>query len=93
MARAIKFAVVMVCILCILAICIAPLVDLPAANLRSYQVAVMLLCWLVASAFSLILSTLKPFVCVRPPTFGPADQTRWRVDVPMHMKVSTILRC
>lgn len=56
MARAFKFAVVALCLLCIVAICIAPLVDLPATNLRSYQAVVMLLWGLIASAFVLAFS-------------------------------------
>ena len=90
MARAIKFGVVIVCLLCILAICIAPLVDLPATNLRAYQVVLLLLSTLILAAFSLLF------------TYSPADigttstsivrrKIRLRVDDPM--KLSTILRC
>jgi hypothetical protein len=94
MARAVKFAVVMVCMLCILAVCISPLVDLPATNLRSYQMAVILLGGLVAGAFSLLLFVLKPLVCIRrlfSGLMGRMDRTRWRVSFPMH--VATVLRC
>jgi len=62
MARAIKFAVVAVCLLCILAICIAPLVDLPATSLRTYQLALVLMWSLMASAFCLILSASQLFI-------------------------------
>jgi hypothetical protein len=94
MARAVKFAVVLVCMLCILAVCISPLVDLPATNLRSYQMAVILLWGLVAGAFSLALFALKPLVCIWEMFSGlmdRMDRTRWRMSSPMH--VSAVLRC
>lgn len=64
MAKAIQLAIVVLCLACILAILIAPLADLPATNLRSYQVAVVLLWGLIAGALLIAFSRLKPFSLV-----------------------------
>jgi hypothetical protein len=92
MGKAIKFAVVAVCLLCILAICIAPLVDLPATSLRSYQTVVVLLWGLIAAAFFLALSAFKPLAALWVASSGlrPRDP-EWRTDAPL--KFSTVLRC
>jgi hypothetical protein len=50
MARFIRVAAAIFCALCVLAICIAPLVDLPDTNLRSYHLAMLLLFSLMAGA-------------------------------------------
>lgn len=91
MARAIKFVVVVVCAVCIVAICIAPFADLPATNLRSYQMAVMLMWSLIASAFSLILSVLKPLFRIWTMLFGPIDREACRTDT--HTQAFSVLRC
>jgi hypothetical protein len=90
MARAIKFVIVAVCLLCILAICIAPLVDLPATSLRSYQAVVILLSTLIGAAFFLL--ALRPGLGLRTTSSSLVrPKIRWRVDAPM--KMSAILRC
>jgi type VI protein secretion system component VasK len=92
MAKAIKFAVVAVCLLCILAICIAPLVDLPATNLRSYQAAAVLLWGLIATAFALAASSWKSLVSIRVTSpILPRRKIEWWIDSPI--KLSSILRC
>ncbi|MEO6817090.1 MAG: hypothetical protein ABI177_10345 [Edaphobacter sp.] len=92
MAKAIKFAVVAVCLLCILAVCIAPLVDLPSTNLRSYQAAVFLLWGLIATAFALAASFSKSLVSIRITSSTlPPRKIAWWIDSPM--KLSSILRC
>jgi len=91
MAKAIKFAVVVLCLSCILAICIAPLADLPATNLRSYQMAVMLMWSLIASAFSLILTALKPIFRLWHSLFEPVEEELWHRDV--RMDAFAVLRC
>jgi len=55
-----KFVVVTVCLLCILAVCISPVVDLPATSLRSYQAVVILLSVLMSAAFCLLLFMSTP---------------------------------
>ena len=60
MVRFIRVAAAVFCALCVLAICIAPLVDLPDTNLRSYHLAVLLLCSLMAGATLLLGETFKP---------------------------------
>jgi nitrate reductase NapE component len=92
MAKIIKFAVVAVCLLCILAVCIAPLVDLPATSLRSYQAAAILLWGMIAVAFSLTFSAFRSFagICITPS--DPNRRRReWRID-PL-LKLSTVLQC
>ena len=92
MAKAIKFVVVAVCLLCILAVCIAPLVDLPATNLRSYQAAVLLLWGLVATAFALAASASKSLISIWMTSPIPARRKMvWWIGSPM--KLSSILRC
>lgn len=59
MARAIQFAIVVLCLVCILAILIAPLADLPATNLRSYQMAVVLVWGLIAGALAVAFSGIR----------------------------------
>ena len=92
MAKAIKFAVVAVCLFCILAICIAPLVDLPATSLRSYQAAVVLICGLIAAAFFLILSALKPIADIRITSTNPQHRKR-ECGIGAPLKFSSVLRC
>jgi hypothetical protein len=91
MARAIKFAAVVVCLACILAICIAPLADLPATSLRSYLMAVILMWWLVASAFSLILSSIKASFRTWVILPEPMGRKKWNVEIPIGTR--SILRC
>jgi hypothetical protein len=92
MAKTIKFAVVAVCLLCILAICIAPLVDLPATNLRSYQAAAALLWGLITITFSLAFAALKSFASIRITSSKPIRRKiEWRIEPPL--KLSTILQC
>jgi hypothetical protein len=57
MAKLIRVAVIILCVLSVLAICIAPLVDLPATKLPSGLLVVLLMCWLVAS--SVVTKTRK----------------------------------
>jgi len=92
MEKAIKYAVVVVCLLCILAICIAPFVDLPATSLRTYQTVVVLLWGLIAAAFSLALSAFKPLAALWVPSSGfhPRDP-EWSISSPL--KFSSVLRC
>jgi hypothetical protein len=92
MAKAIKFAVVAICLICILAVCIAPLVDLPATNLRSYQTAAALLWGLIAIAFALSFSALKSLANIRIISSNPIRRKiEWQIDP--HLKLSTILQC
>ena len=60
MARFIRVAASVFCALRVLAICIAPLVDLPDTNLRSYHLAMLLLFSLVAGATLLCTEAFKP---------------------------------
>jgi hypothetical protein len=92
MAKAIKFAVVALCLICILAICIAPLVDLPATSLRSYQAAIVLLWGLIATAFTLVLSAFEALVFFKTTSVIPIRRKieGW-IDEPI--KFSTVLQC
>ena len=58
MVRFIRVAAAVFCVLCVLAICIAPLVDLPATKLGSDNLVVLLLCSFMAVA---TVSFLKAF--------------------------------
>ncbi len=58
MVRFIRVLVAVFCVLCVLAICIAPLVDLPATKLGSDNLGMLLLCSFMAVA---TLSLLKAF--------------------------------
>ncbi len=51
MLKALHAAAAIVCMLCVLAICIAPLADLPHTTNRAYQLAMLLLAILFAGAF------------------------------------------
>jgi hypothetical protein len=50
MVRFIRVAAAVFCVLCVLAICIAPLVDLPATKLSSDNFVILLLCSFMAVA-------------------------------------------
>jgi len=91
MAKAIKLVTVAVCLLCILAICIAPLVDLPATNLRTYQLALVLMWSLMASAFCLILSSSQLFVRVCARLFTLPHQKILPLSLPL--QISCVLQC
>lgn len=91
MAKAIKFATVAVCLLCILAICVAPLVDLPATNLRTYQLALVLMWSLMASAFCLILSTSQLFIRVCAILFTLPRPKPLSLSLPI--QTSCVLQC
>ena len=60
MARFIRVAAAVFCVLCVLAICIAPLVDLPDTNLRAYNVAMLLLFLLMAGATLVCTEAFRP---------------------------------
>jgi hypothetical protein len=53
MARFTKILVALLCIVCVLALCIAPYVDIPVTVLKSLQIALMMLL-LLAGAGSLV---------------------------------------
>jgi len=91
MAKAIKFAIVAVCLLCILAICIAPYVDLPATNLRNYQLALVMMWSLMASAFCLILSASRLFLRVCAMLFTLPRQKILPLALPI--QTSCVLQC
>jgi nitrate reductase NapE component len=92
MARAIKFAVVAICLLCILAVCIAPLVDLPATNLSAYQAVAVMLWGLIATAFALAATFWKSLLNTRvmSPVL-PRRKIEWWKGSPLEL--SSILRC
>ncbi|WP_188553553.1 hypothetical protein [Edaphobacter dinghuensis] len=92
MAKVIKFAVVAVCLLCILAVCIAPLVDLPATSLRAYQAAAILLWGLIATAFALAASASKFLTSLRitSPVRIRRKTEEW---IGSPVRPSSILRC
>ena len=58
MVRFIRVAAAVFCVLCVLAICIAPLVDLPATKLNSDNFVILLLCSFMAVA---TISYIKAF--------------------------------
>ncbi|MGI8773241.1 MAG: hypothetical protein ACR2JE_17600 [Acidobacteriaceae bacterium] len=51
MVRILRIAAALVCTLCVLTICIAPLADLPHITNRTYLLAILLLTTLFAGAF------------------------------------------
>ena len=60
MAKFLRVAATVLCVLSVLAICIAPFVDLPATNLPSDLLVVLLICWLIAVSSVLVPKTRKP---------------------------------
>ena len=58
MVKFIRVAAAVFCVLCVLAICIAPLVDLPATKLGSDNLVILLLCSFMAVA---TVSFIKAF--------------------------------
>jgi hypothetical protein len=91
MVKGFKIAAAVICIVCILAICIAPLADLPATSLRSYQMAVMLIWSLIAGASCLVLSVLKAPSHTDTPFFSPLSPKIWCIDIPA--MTSCVLQC
>ena len=69
MVRFIRVAAAVFCVLCVLAICIAPLVDLPATKLSSDNLVALLLCAFMAVTTS---SFIKAF------NYSPAITGIWR---------------
>jgi len=59
MAKVTRVAATIFCLLSVLAICIAPCVDLPDTSLRSNNQFVLLLCCLMAGAFLLVRRVRK----------------------------------
>jgi hypothetical protein len=89
MARALKFAVVLCCVFCVLAICISPFLDLPDTSLRAYQMATLLMSCLVAAA---MLTTA--FAAL--PLTHAASFVMWEEllgSLSLSRKLSRILRC
>lgn len=75
MVRSIKILVALFCIVCILALCIAPYVDIPVTVLDALQVVIMLMfaaitsLFLVARLFSQVLSgSAEPLYIRKSPT-------------------------
>lgn len=66
MARSAKIIVALLCIVCVLALCIAPYVDIPVTVLKSLQVVLLLMFALLAGAllsanlFLFYLTLVKP---------------------------------
>jgi hypothetical protein len=90
MVRFCRVAVAVFCVLCVLAICIAPLVDLPATKLSSDSFVILLLCSFMAIATA---SLLKAFRNV-PRTIEvwlPAP-TRKKQHSPSPLDISSVLR-
>lgn len=58
MTRSAKIIVALLCILCVLALCVAPYVDIPVTVLKSLQTALLLILSLVAGALLLVSSFL-----------------------------------
>jgi hypothetical protein len=63
MMRFSKIIVALLCIACVLALCIAPYVDIPVTVLKSLQIAVLLLLSLAGAA--LLLANIFHWVLVR----------------------------
>ncbi len=59
MVKFIRVAAAVFCVLCVLAICIAPLADLPATKLSSDNLVILLLCSFIAAATSSIIKTFN----------------------------------
>jgi hypothetical protein len=84
MARSIRTLAAIFCVVSVLAICIAPLVDLPATSLRADYLALLLQCWLIATASVFIANVFKaanppcwrlahPSIPASNPLFRPLD--------------------
>ncbi|HVW77893.1 MAG TPA: hypothetical protein VHB45_09780 [Alloacidobacterium sp.] len=58
MARIFTIAVALICIVCVLALCIAPSVDIPQTVLKSLQIIALLMFTLIASAY-LVAAVLR----------------------------------
>jgi hypothetical protein len=54
MARYAKIIVALLCLVCVLALCVAPYVDIPVTALKSLQVALLMILSLVAAALLFI---------------------------------------
>jgi len=63
MVRSAKVFVALLCIVCVLALCIAPYIDIPVTALRSLQIALLLMLSLVTAALSLADLFHRVLVC------------------------------
>lgn len=74
MVRSLKIFVALFCIVCILALCIAPYADIPLSVLDALQVIVMLMLALMGSLFLLLspfTRVLARFMALRADRRGP----------------------
>ena len=65
MARFAKITVALLCIVCVLALCIAPYVDIPVTVLKSLQIALLLIFLLLAIPLLLVNFFLSRIVLLR----------------------------
>ena len=90
MVRFIRVASAVFCVLCVLAICIAPLVDLPATKLGSDNVIILLLCsFMAVAAVSLIKAFNQPGSFARIPLASSRPKNR---HYPAPLDINSILR-
>jgi hypothetical protein len=64
MPRSIWIALALLCIVCLLALLIAPLVDPPVTRLPSDSSQLLMLCWLIVVACALFLNLARLFSAV-----------------------------
>jgi uncharacterized membrane protein len=89
--RAIQFAVAIVCLVCVLAICIAPWIDLPHTTNRAYLLALLLLFALFACHISSarLLRGCAQIRCWRSQTIF-----RRRISIPLvPLQAGCVLQC
>ncbi|HVJ07417.1 MAG TPA: hypothetical protein VM554_03475 [Acidisarcina sp.] len=91
MLRWLQIVTTLVLLVCVLAICIAPLVDLPYANLRSYQMVVLMMVWLIATASLATSSALEPLLA-RWPVFLNNPSPGWPF-LALPIERSCMLQC
>ena len=60
MTRGMRIAATVFCVVSILAICVAPLVDLPPTSLPSGHLVLLMMGWIIAGATILTFGALKP---------------------------------
>jgi len=91
MARSTKIIVALLCLVCVLALCIAPYVDIPVTALRSLQTILLLM---LALATALLLVDSPPFCltfCRRILPAAGCTALHWSFFLPL--EANCVLQC
>jgi len=92
MARSAKIGTALLCIVCVLALCIAPYVDIPVTALKSLQIALLLMLSLVGCALLFLNGFLFFLIGFR----RAVGQIRYRTlinSLPLPFEINCVQQC